>query len=84
MVGKERVIRGGEEIKCRYEEVSDPDLCNFKVMKCLASEHKLTPAAARNTWLRVSQIGQPLFFYLDTQNEWWCYATCMPVVNSSI
>ena len=43
VVWKEKVIRSGEEMKCNYEEGSDPDPCNFKVMKCLASEHKQLP-----------------------------------------
>lgn len=70
---KERAIRSGEEIN--YEEVSDPDPCNFKVMKCPGLEHELMPAAHKEYMV----MNQPdwsasLFvclFSLQTQDKWY-------------
>lgn len=84
VVWKEKVIRSGEKINCNYEDMSDPDLCNFKVMRCLNSEHKLMPDACKEDMV-MDQPDWPAFvFYLYTLRTDGIKLHVMSVVNSNI
>lgn len=48
---------------CKYEEGSDPDPCNVKVTECLASEHRLIPAACKED-LVMNQPDWPAFVFI--------------------